>query len=682
MSTLSRIQAVIRHFLRNLIRRDRVEEELDQELDGYLDLLVEEKLAAGLSADDARRAARLEFGGMDQVKEQVRDVRIGAWVEQLRQDLRYGARMLRTRPGFTAAAVLSLALGIGATVAIFSLLDTVLLRPLPVKNPSELANVYTSCRRGNPYCATSFPEFLDYRSQSRTFTDLASFQPMTLSASAGTGSWISDAMLITDNYFTLLGVTPFAGRLITPGMSPEADPVVVLSHGVWTSRFGGSPDIVGDSLQLNGTAFRVIGIAPPDFRGTRIGSRPELWVPIESRSVWARAQGGTDPLTSRGTRWISGTIGRRRPGVTIEQAQAEMSVISDALPSRSGRFITVEPAGTLTLWPSSADDIVRFINLLMAGVAAMLFIACANIAGLLLARGAARRREFELRQALGAGWARLVRQLFAEYLVLVIPGTAAGLVVASGAMTVLAAYDLPGAVSIASLDLGLDTRALTFTIALMAMTGLFGLLPAFSTTAVNAAHTVSERATGEGTGRSIRGHGLLLMVQVAVTIVLLFGAGLFIRSLRNGLGLDVGLNSRYVAIASINPSLSRYSPERMRAVIDEAVARLTTLPGIESAAVSSVAPLAPAGMGFFAQVDGYTPAPDEEVRIESTFVGSEYFQTLGIEVRAGRGLRPPMVRGPGWLRSSARRWRAATGPTETRSEVASESRESVLPTSR
>ncbi len=633
----------VRTGLRTLFRRWRVEDELAAELRDHLERETEHQMTTrGVSQTEARRRAGASLQAVQAVKERCREVWRFRWLDDLGSDLRFGVRGLARNPGFTATAVLSLALGVGATVAIFSLLDRVLLRPLPVTDPSELANVYTSCRRGNPYCATSFPEFLDYRSQSRTFTDLASFQPMTLSASAGTGSWVSDAMLITDNYFTLLGVTPFTGRLITPGMNPEADPVVVLSHDVWTSRFGRSPNVLGDSVQLNGTAFRVIGIAPPAFRGTRIGSRPELWVPIESRSVWARAQGNPDLLTRRGTRWISGTIGRRRPGVTIEQAQAEMDVISDGLEStdtsRSGRFITVEPAGTLTLPAGSADDIVRFIGLLMAGVAATLFIACANIAGLLLARGAARRREVELRRALGAGRARLVRQLVTEYLVLVVAGTATGLVVARSAMTALAAYELPGAVAIASLDLGLDPRVLTFAIVLMVMTGLFGLLPAFGTAAVKAAHTMSERATGEGTGTSIRGHGLLLTVQVAITIVLLFGAGLFIRSLRNGLGLDVGLNSRHVAIASITPSLARYSPERTRAVIDEAATRLVSLPGIESAAFSLFAPLAPAGMGSFAEIDGYAPAPGEEVRIESTFIGPEYFQTLGIEVLAGRGL--------------------------------------------
>ena len=640
MTLMDRPRAVLRHLFRNLLRRERVERELNQELDDYLAMLVEEKVAAGMSHDAARRAARLEFGGRDQVSERVRDVRIGTWLVNLIQDVRYGIRMSRRRPGFTTAAVLTLTLGIGATVTIFSLLDTVLLRPLPVENPDELANIYTSCRRGNPYCATSFLEFKDYQSQTRTFTDLASFQPMTVSARAESGSWVSDAMLVTDNYFTLLGLPPFAGQLLTPDMRADADPVVILSHDLWTSRFNGSPEIIGDSLQINAVAFRVIGVTSPGFHGTRAGSRPELWLPIESRSVWARARADTDPLASRGMRWISGTIGRRRPGVTVEQAQSEMRVISDGLeasdPGRQGRFITVEPAGTMTLGAGSAQDVVRFINLLMAGAAATLFIACTNVAGLLLARGAARRREFELRRALGAGRARLVRQLLAEYLVLVIPGTLAGLVVAQGAMTVLGAYDLPGAVSIASLDLGLDARVMTFALVLMVMTGLFGLLPALGTTGVNAAHTVAERSTGQGTGTSIRGQGLLLAVQVAVTIVLLIGAGLFIRSLRNGLGLDIGMSSRHVVIASISPTLGRYSAAQTRALIEAAVTRLTSFPGIESAAVSSMAPLAQGAMGLFAEVDGYARAPDEEVRIEASWVGSEYFQTLGIDVSRGR----------------------------------------------
>ncbi len=633
-------------------RERRALESLDQEIRDHIERETQDNIDRGMTPQEAHRAAVLRFGNVALVKEDTRAVWTWTWLEQLRQDVRFGVRTLAARPGFATAAVVTLALGIGATVTVFSLLDRVLLRPLPVGEPFELANVYTSTRRGDPHGSTSFLEFLDYRSQSRSFSDLAAFQPMTVMAVAGSESWVAEAMLVSDTYFNVLRVRPFSGQLSPPD-GASSDPSVVLSHRVWTNRFRGRPGVAGTTVEINGTTFRIRGIAPPEFRGTRVGSDPDLWVPLGSQSVWAEALGQPDPLATRGIRLISGTIGRRRPGVSIEQAQAEMDVISEALqstdPSRSGRFVTIEPAGTLTLWSSATDDIIRFIWLLMAAVGATLLIASANVAGLLLARGAARRREFELRRALGAGRARLVRQLCTEYGVLVVTGTAIGLAVALAALRGLARYDLPGGFPIATLELGLDSRVLTFAVGLMVLTGLFGLVPAVGSTAIRAAHSMSARGTREGTGGVARGQGLLLATQVAVSVVLLFGAGLFIRSLQAGLALDTGLDSRHVAMARLSPSLGRYSAEQTRAVVDAAVARLSGLPGVDSVAVSTALPLSRAGMGFFAEVDGYDAGPDEEIRIERNYVSAGYFRALGIDLLAGRALtaaddeRAPLV---------------------------------------
>lgn len=636
-----------RLWLASLLRRGRFERDLADELTFHIETRAEHLERQGTPPAEAKRRARLEFGAPDKYKEELREVRTGVWIEQLRQDLHHGTRVLIRRPGFTIAAMLTLALGTGATATVFSLLDTVLLRSLPVRHPEDLAHIYTSCRAGNPYCSSSYPEYLDYRAQSRTFADMAAFERVGVSIGAGSGSWVGTALLVSTNYFTLLGVGPHAGQLLSPAWNVAADPPAVLAHDVWLARFGGDRSVIGQGIRVSGGTFRIAGVAPPGFHGTRLDVRPHLWLAIDN--VGLIPGGGSDPgttgrpsgsdmLTNRGRRWIGGTIGRLRPGSTIEQARADMCAISDALqqsdPDRSGRFVTLEPAERAALPPGAAADVTRFLVLLMSGVGAALLIACANVAGLLLARGAARRPEIELRRALGAGRGRLVRQLMSEHLLLAFAGTALGILVAKASMALLAAYDLPGALSIASLDLRLDARVLSFAALLLVITGLFGLIPALGTTRHVAATTAS-RTTGESTG-SARGQGLLLAVQVAVTAVLLVGAGLFIRSLQNGLALELGVSSQSVVMAQLVPALEGYPPARTQAIVDEAVTRLGGLPEVEAVTAARQPPLT-RGSGFLAQeIEGYSPRPNEELRFESNFVAPAYFDVLRIGLRAGR----------------------------------------------
>ena len=636
-----------RLWLASMFGRRRFDRDLADELTFHIDARAEHLERQGMPPAEARRTARLEFGALDKYKDEVRDVRTGVWVEQMGQDLRHGTRVLIRRSGFTVAAMLTLALGTGATATVFTLLDTVLLRSLPVRGPEELAHIYTSCRRGDPHCACSYLEYLDYRAQSRTFGDMAAFEPVGVSIGDGSGTWVGTALLVSTNYFTLLGVAPHAGRLISPAWNVAADPPAVLAHETWLARFGGEQSAIGRAIRISGGSFRVVGVAPPGFHGTRLDERPDVWLAIDN--VGLIPAGGSDPgatgppagsqmLTNRGRRWIGGTIGRLRPGSTVEQARADMAAISDGLqrvdPDREGRFVTVEPAERAAMPPVAAADITQFLVLLMGGVGAALLIACANVAGLLLARGAARRPEIELRRALGAGRGRLVRQLMSEYLVLAVVGTALGLAVAKASMALLASYELPGALSIASLDLRLDVRVLLFAALLLVVTGLFGLIPALGTTR-GLAEATANRTIGESTGTA-RGQGLLLATQVAVTAVLLVGAGLFIRSLQNGFDLDLGLSSRSVVMAQLVPALERYPPARTLAVVDEALARLGGLPDVGAATVARHAPLTP-GNGFrVQQIEGYTSRPGEEVRIETNLVSPGYFEVLRIGIRAGR----------------------------------------------
>jgi putative ABC transport system permease protein len=562
-------------------------------------------------------------------------------LEELRQDLRYAIRALGRRPALASAATITLAIGIGATATVFALLDVTLLRPLPVSDPEGLAHIYTSCRRGDAYCASSYPEYLDYRTHSRTFADMAAFTPMDFSVRAEPMAWVGRGLLVSTNYFSLLGLAPHAGQFFGPTSDVADDPPVVLGHEAWRTRFGGSPEVVGKAVRINGTAFRLIGVAPRGFRGTRLDEEPDLWIPIESMALLPAGRVRPDFLNGRDTRWVNGTVGRLRPGVTLGQAQADMRAISDGLqatdPGREGRFVTVEAASRAALPPAVARDITRFVVLLMGGVGATLLIACANIAGLLLARGAARRPELELRRALGASPARLVRQLMTEYLVLAVGGTLGGLILSRWAMGVVVQYDLPGAVSVASLGLRLDARVLTFAALLLPVTAAFGLIPALGSTR-RLLTTTGRRTTGEGTS-GLRGQGLLLAVQAAITVVLLAGAGLFIRSLQHGLTLDVGLTRDPVLIVETTPALEGYPAERTRAVLLEAATRLALLPGVTATSVARQPPLRTAS-GFKAQViEGYTPGPGEEMRFESNLVGPDYFRALGIGSRAGRDFK-------------------------------------------
>ena len=570
------------------------------------------------------------------------------------QDIRYAIRSFAMNPGFTFVVLLTLTLGIGANTAIFTLVDAVLLRPLPVHEPGELADIYTSCRRGFLYCTSSYPDYLDYRDHNRTFSDMAAFAGSTVTLDDGDGTQLVGAMLVTGNYFPTLGVNASQGRVILPDDNRLGDPraVLVLSHGVWANDFGEDPAVLGRDVRLNGRPFTVIGVAPEGFRGTRLNQSPELWIPFAARQLLTTTSpsGGErsgvedDPLFQRNTRWIGGTIGRRLPGVTVEQARADMISVSDGLqeqyPSRDGRTITTEATRAFTLPAASTGaDIVRFVTLLMVAVSAALLIACANIANLLLARATARRREIGLRIALGAGRGRLVRQLLTESVLLSVVGAVAGLAVASVALNFLSGYALPGFVSIGSLELSLDGRVLAFTGAVALFTGLlFGVAPALQTTNPNLTAALKEQTSDARVGGVMRTRGVLLTIQTAMALVLLVGAGLFVRSLQNGLDADLGFETRSLAMASFDLARRNYSEPAALRFVQDLGDRSAQLPGTVNVTSAVYPPLTLGSSGFFIAIDGYTPADGEELRIEANWVGPDYFRTLRIPLISGRDI--------------------------------------------
>jgi len=561
----------------------------------------------------------------------------------LLHDLRYAGRSFARNPGFTSVVIITLALGIGANTAIFSLVDAVLLRPLPVASPSELMDVWTSCRRGSAYCTSSYPDYVDYRDRSRSFSDLAAFSSASLIVTDKGDPTVLSGALVTGNYFPLLGVRPALGRLLVPNDDVLHDPqtALVLSHRTWDSRFGRSVEMIGSTLRINGTPFTVVGVAPDGFRGTRLAEEPAFWIPMSTMTIFSN-DGGT-LLDGRGIRWIGGIIGRRLPGVSIEQAQSDLLSISQQLdeedPNRSGRIITAEATRAITLPAETGADIVRFMVLLMSVVAAALLIACANVANLLLARASARRREIGIRLALGAGRKRLITQLVTESVMLSAVGALVGIGVAMLALRALSGFALPGFVTIASLDLHLDARILAFTATLAVATGvLFGLFPALQTTTPDLVKSLKAQGGQAGARRIMRTRGWLLSVQIALALVLLVGSGLFLRSLRNGLNLDVGFEARSLAMGGVSLARRQYTESTARQFVRDLTGRVAAHPGVRHVSSAVFPPLARGGAGFFITVDGYTSGQGEEMRIEANWVAADYFATLGIQIMDGRGI--------------------------------------------
>jgi predicted permease len=542
------------------------------------------------------------------------------------QNVRFATRLFRKQPLFSAVVVATLFF-----------------------NDTATTEIYTTCRRGSPYCSTSYPDYQDYRDRSRAFLGMAAFAAMSLSIARGGNTQLANGMLATGDYFNLLGVDAAIGRTLVPADDRlgDAEPVTVLAHSYWRKAFGGDTAVLRRSVRLNGAPFAIVGVAAEGFRGTRLSSDPELWIPMNALPMVATGSWAErDVLGNRQMRWMDGVIGRRAVSVTIEQARADMLAVSQQLQeedpgARGGRSITTEATRSYTLPTSTAGDIVRFVTLLVLVVAAALLIACSNIANLLLTRASARRREIAVRLALGAGRGRLASQLLTETVLLAVAGGALGLIVANVSLDALSTYALPGFISIESLDLALDGRVLAFTAAISLLTGLlFGLVPAAQATRPDLTDTLKGRSAARRSGRGLlMTRSALLAAQTALALVLLIGAGLFIRSLRNGLAVDVGFEARNLALTSFDLGMQRYTVSQGEQSLVELTERAKGLPGVRDVSLAALPPLSLGGMGTFATIDGYTPRPDEEIRVELNFVGPDYFRTMGIPLLGGRDIR-------------------------------------------
>jgi predicted permease len=573
-------------------------------------------------------------------------------METMLQDLRYGFRMLIKSPGFAAVAVLSLALGIGANTAIFSFVNAVLLRPLPVASPDELMFVFSG-RSDSPYSVSSYPDYVDYRDRNEVFSGLAAFSSVSVSMTIGDQADTVSGEIVTGNYFDLLGVKLPQGRAFLPeeDQTPGAHAVAVISHALWQRRFGGDPNFLGKELTVNGRSFTVVGIAPAGFNGASVGQTADIYIPMMMQTVVRPPRGGysgemdADLLTKRGPRWLN-LLGRLKPGINQEQAQAAMSTIASQLeqayPSTNrGVGVTLFPANKGN--PDSRSQTVSVAWLLMGVVGLVLLIACFNVANLLLSRASARRKEISIRLALGASRHRLVRQLLTESLLLSVMGGAVGLMLALWITDILKSTLTAVRIIPLNVDLSLDSSVLLFTLSLSVATGLiFGLAPALQASKPDIVPALKDEATLVGHGsRAFNLRNALVVCQVAISLVLLICAGLFLRSLRNAEAIDPGFNPDNVLNVPLNINLLKYTKPQGRDFYQQVIEKVESLPGVKSATLARVVSLSGGGRQSSIYIEGQEPPPQDNPNIvNANVVGVRYLETMGIPLLRGRDFTP------------------------------------------
>jgi predicted permease len=627
-----RILNHLRSLWRNLVHRDRVEHDLDDELGAAFDLVVAEQIAAGMGPEQARRAAILQLGRVDALKDRVRDVRAGALLDGFFQDSRYGARVLRRNPLFTVSAALSLAIGIGATTTIFTVANGLLLRSAPgVPEPDRLVDVVPTMKGHFGLTFSSYDVYRDIRDRVTTLQDVYAYhlepQPRSLralprGAEPGTnGAERVFAGMVTPNYFTALGVTAAAGRVFggAHGSDEEADGLIVLSHDFWMRRFAGDPAIVGAPVHLNGRPFVVAGVAREGFRGMSVAA-PEVWIPA--------------PLDS--AQLMVG--GRLKPGVSRAQASAELTAVGRSLArDRPGKLADFEWSVAFSSpLPAILKGVAAaFIGLLMVLVSIVLVIACANVAGVLLARATARRREIAVRVAIGAGRARLVRQLVTETALLFAIGGVAGVVLARG-MTSLLLAALPAFPVPVNLSLPLDGRVMAFAVCLsLAAALLSGIAPALHASKADVVSALKDESQGPSDRLPLR--NAFVVAQVAFSILLIVAAGLLGRALGRVTAADQGFDATGVEVASVDLSMAGYTDATGRQFASELAERVRRLPGVDSATVADRLPGGPLRIDAVKRHRGEgAPVAPPAPTASWTLVEPGYFKTLRIPMVSGR----------------------------------------------
>ncbi len=642
MGWLNRLAGV---FLRRHLDRD-----LNEELQHHIELKTQENIEAGMPPEEARYAALRAFGGVEQKKEQCRDADRLRWLEDLIQDLRYGLRQLRRNPGFTAVAVITLALGIGANSAIFSAIDAVILKLLPVPHPEQLVML----RWQSPHDVTDYlpyPTFDQLRKQNQVFAGVFAFHSIQLATRVDREPGLAAGQLVSGNYFSVLGVKALVGRTFTAeeDRTPGADPFAVISYRYWENQFGHSPAVLGSSIELNGTPFTIIGVMPPSFFGVSVGDSRDVWIPLMMQAQVMNSKSQLDDSKS----WWLQVIARRKPGISEPQALAAVNVLYQRIVRRqAGARLSPEAERELAhehiaLLPAGRglstlrDRLSEPLIVLMTLVGLVLLVACANIANLVLARATVRQRELAVRVALGAGRSRLFRQLLAESVLLALLGGALGLLFARWGNALLLALlsDIGAPVA---LSLHLNSAVFIFTACVALLTGfLFGTAPAWEAARVDLSAVIKASvrglAGGSGTRRSRWELRKLFVVgEVAMALLLVAGAGMLVRSLQKLKDVNPGFNQNGVLLVSTDPTLIGYRSNRLMNFYRQVMLAVEALPGVRSVSLSALPPMTRAHWRTGIFVRGHVPGAHEKTTASLNFVGPQFFQTLGIPLLQGR----------------------------------------------
>lgn len=633
------------------------ERDVREEIETHIEMEAEALTSQGMSRDEALKEARRLFGDKKRFQSEARKeasirarkVRWQDRLDSLSQDIRYAFRRMAKNPGFTAIAILSLALGIGANTAIFSIVSTFLMGGIPMRATEELVEIYTSERdHGYPYSISSHPDLMDLRERTDLFSGVVGYEGFLSRYETAETTQPVMGELVSHDLFNVLGIEPALGRFFVSeeGQTRGTHPVVVLGHSFWETRFGSDPGILGQTIRLGGHLFTVVGVAPKEVQSlTAPGFMMDMWAPYQMADALS-IEGNTYDLDARGNSEVF-IRARLQPGVTVDEARAALATMSaqnqSAYPEDwRGKEFNILPTNEVAIHPIVDGPLKGVAALLLSAVALVLLIACVNLAGFLLARASDRRKEIALRLALGAKRSALVRQLLVETLVLGLLGGGAGLLVATWGLHTLVSFQPPIPVPV-NLEFGLDGKVLLFTGLVSAAAGLFfGLIPALQSTNPDVSTTLKDEA-GATTGSRKRFtlRNALIVTQVAISMVLLLGAGLFIRSLSSAQDMDIGFSARDGAIAWVFMGISGIEQDQQELMIQTLEERALAIPGVDRVATAEVVPL---GMGL--QMTNWDipgaepPTGREHFSIRYNVVSSSYFDVMGIPIVTGRAFSP------------------------------------------
>jgi predicted permease len=619
MMLLHRIASVLRW----LIYRGRAEQDLNDELQAFIDMAAADKIRDGASPVEARRMAVLHLGGVEQVKDRVRTARHGAWLDEVGRDVRYGFRVCARNPGATAVAVMTLALGIGANTAIFSLADAVVLRQLPVSDAEDLVVLRQRGPTGDifPFASGAAADLADSRD---VLSGLAAFRPVPNTHVTVNGETdLALTQSVSGNYHAVLGIHAIVGRTLT---EHDREPVAVISHRYWQRRFAADPNVLGRGLEIQGRSFTIVGVTPSEFFGTQPGRHIDVTTPLAAQTA----------KLPPNARWLY-LVGRLVPGVSRGQAQAALNVRWARLPdatSRAGAPVALEIDSGAQGLNQLRREFALPLHILMVVMGIVLLIACANLAGLFILRSSTRHQEIAVRLALGAARGRIVRQLLTESTLLAVAGGTAGLVLAHWGAGLLLTMMSRGREPIV-LDVAPNLHALVFAAAVtMVAAMLFGLLPAVGASRPDVQPQLKLSALGAESTRNIWGR-VMVSAQIAMLVLLLTSAGLFARTLQKLLSVDTGFRQDQVLVVDVSTGAAHRGAAR-RALYEELYSRFSSLPAVRSVSMSMDTPGADLSVGAGLALAGRPADPEVTPQVWHNFVGPRFFETMGIPVLAGR----------------------------------------------